>query len=408
MSKECKCCSQKSIFLKLTKGMCPQCSNEYLQLEKKFSDITTTMSNNNFDKKLITLDLNQLIVNLRKFKNCDVSLQESDCMRLLELLKSDNKLESLKIESEDLVSTVSSIDEIPNEENKKTLLFEPAEENQEEENQEDTIEATPKAINNPSINLQEIVDTVTKLVSKISVEPLDDNDLAYNILSLKDYYTKYLLNTNIKSLGGINIQDLIDNKLLYLSNKYNCDINEVFDVFNYVTVGIETSGQLLPSSEILELSSYKISYGKIIDTYKTYCKPFKSISKSAIAKTGISNDLVEDAPPIGTVLFNFYNFANGFKVITYNSSYIMNFIDHYLKLYNNLTIDNNKECLLNLYRTRYKGYHGEASKQHDITTICYDVLSNNDINEINAKKGHADTIAFASYKIFEILKYKYK
>ena len=64
----------------------------------------------------------------------------------------------------------------------------------------------------------------------------------------------------------------------------------------YAVVDIETTGGTARSHKIIEVAIVTFDGTKIVDTYATLINPKKYIPPFITSLTGISNEMVEDAP----------------------------------------------------------------------------------------------------------------
>lgn len=471
--KQCKSCSSKGFFLSLKNGLCPDCYKELQTLENTYDEIVDSIAADNFNIKEITSSLNKLIVKIRKFNTTSNSINENDCLRLLNTLSisapnvnsnlsapipfqvniSENLLDNTTNNNSLSNNNISNIDIVkannlytPNVINNNVTTTKDMV-NEKEENIEQTSEniifnnsnlnnmnllndihvtSSPskaieavledeekitfeeiKTITNPTIS-NSVYEEAAKLITSIQQSSDNLQDLAYYTLILKNTYLETLLSYHITEINNINVKDLIANTLNILAIKLKCSSNEVFSFFNYISIGIQTSGQHLPHSEILEISAQKIGYGKVIDTYHSYVNPLKTINTQTQKTTGISSDYVSNAPSIEIALKQLESFADGYKFVSYNMNFISSFINHYYSLYFGHDLITNSECLLKLYRTRYKNYYGEPTKKFDLNSVCHDILSPNEISELNNISSKSISFSTASYKVYENLKYRYK
>ncbi len=85
-----------------------------------------------------------------------------------------------------------------------------------------------------------------------------------------------------------------------------------------VVFDIETTGLNFEEDQIIELGAVKIENGNIIEKFSTFVKPTKRISFDITHLTGITNEMVEDAPPVEYVIKDFYEFTRGCVLCGHN------------------------------------------------------------------------------------------
>ena len=105
--------------------------------------------------------------------------------------------------------------------------------------------------------------------------------------------------------------------------KYNHKImSNTFVVFDIETTGLNTD-----SDQIIELGAVKIEKGNIVEKFSTFVKPTIEIPYEVTELTHITNDMVEDAPPIEVVIKDFYDFSRdcilcGHNIINFDIKFI--------------------------------------------------------------------------------------
>ena len=117
--------------------------------------------------------------------------------------------------------------------------------------------------------------------------------------------------------------------------------NSLIDIpNNYVVFDIETTGLDSEFDEIIEIGAVKIKDGIKIDTFNSLIKPEYEIDEFITELTGITNEMVENAPSIDEVLPKFMDFIKGYIIIGHNVNFDINFIYDNLEELNILPITN--------------------------------------------------------------------
>lgn len=118
--------------------------------------------------------------------------------------------------------------------------------------------------------------------------------------------------------------------------KYNQRImSHTFVVFDLETTGLNTD-----MDQIIELGAVKIEKGNIVEKFSTFVKPTVEIPFEVTRLTHITNEMVEDAPPVEAVIAKFYEFTRGCVLSGHN---VINFDIKFIKRYGllqNLVFDN--------------------------------------------------------------------
>ncbi len=95
---------------------------------------------------------------------------------------------------------------------------------------------------------------------------------------------------------------------------------------NYVVFDLETTGLEPTKDEIIEIGACKIVNGRIDETFATFVKPSRHIPKEITTITGITDEMVKDAPTINYVLPDFYKFCYNCTIVAHNTQFDMGFI----------------------------------------------------------------------------------
>ena len=95
---------------------------------------------------------------------------------------------------------------------------------------------------------------------------------------------------------------------------------------DYVVADLETTGLDPQYDQIIEIGAIRISNGQIIDKFDSLVNPGRNIPEFISNLTGITNELVMDAPPIETVLPLFLKFVQDSIVVGHNANFDINFL----------------------------------------------------------------------------------
>lgn len=103
---------------------------------------------------------------------------------------------------------------------------------------------------------------------------------------------------------------------------------------NYIVFDIETTGLNPKQDEIIEIGAVKIVNHQVVDTFSELIRPNQKISSFITQLTGITNEMVQEAKDIETVLAEFLLFINDQILIGHNVQFDLSFIrfnfEHYL------------------------------------------------------------------------------
>lgn len=106
------------------------------------------------------------------------------------------------------------------------------------------------------------------------------------------------------------------------------------DLLNdYIVFDIETTGLDSMYDEIIEIGAIKVHNNTIISTFNSLVKPQNEIDEYITKLTGITNEMVKDAPTIEEILPDFMKYIGDGILIGHNVNFDINFI--YDNLYRN-------------------------------------------------------------------------
>jgi DNA polymerase-3 subunit alpha (Gram-positive type) len=77
----------------------------------------------------------------------------------------------------------------------------------------------------------------------------------------------------------------------------------------FVIVDIETTGFYPGRDQIIEIGAVRLKDGKIIDSFQTFVRPDKEIPRNIQELTGITPNMVKDAPSPEEALQQFLSYA---------------------------------------------------------------------------------------------------
>jgi len=126
-------------------------------------------------------------------------------------------------------------------------------------------------------------------------------------------------------------------------------------VENYVVVDLETTGLDPTYDEIIEFAAIKVDNGKIVSEFQSLVKPSEPIGEFITDLTGITNEMLADAPSIADVLPRFLAFVGKDIVVAHNANFDINFIyDACLSEDSGIVFDNDFIDTMRLSRRLFK------------------------------------------------------
>jgi DNA polymerase III subunit epsilon len=108
------------------------------------------------------------------------------------------------------------------------------------------------------------------------------------------------------------------------------DLGTPLSQVTFVVLDVETTGGSPTTSSLTEVAAARYRGGELLGTYQTLVRPDEHIPPFITALTGISDAMVVDAPPIGTMLPSFLEFVGGAVVVGHNIRFDLGFLNHAL------------------------------------------------------------------------------
>ena len=102
---------------------------------------------------------------------------------------------------------------------------------------------------------------------------------------------------------------------------------------DYIIFDIETTGLDSSYDEVIEIGAIKVKNNKIVSKFNSLVKPKNEIDEYITELTGITNEMVKDAPTIEEILPDYMNYIGNDILIGHNVNFDINFI--YDNLYRN-------------------------------------------------------------------------
>jgi len=148
-----------------------------------------------------------------------------------------------------------------------------------------------------------------------------------------------------------------------LKSTVNKDKGQSIDS-TYVVFDIETTGFSSVKNKIIEIGGVKITDGKIVDHFSQFINPQCPIPYEIVKLTGITDEMVMDAPVIEEVLPTFLEFCKGSVLVAHNATFDMSFMEENARR-QNLEFDYTSLDTLGLSRMLFP-----AQAKHTLDTMC--------------------------------------
>ena len=118
----------------------------------------------------------------------------------------------------------------------------------------------------------------------------------------------------------------------YLANdeaKPFCGFEELDLTDEYVVFDLETTGLNARTCEITEIGAVRVKNGVILDSFNTFVKIRGHLSAHIVALTGITEDMLQDAPDCQEALRRFCAFCGNATLVAHNARFDLGFIHEY-------------------------------------------------------------------------------
>lgn len=95
---------------------------------------------------------------------------------------------------------------------------------------------------------------------------------------------------------------------------------------NITTLDFETTGFSAERDEIIQIGAVKYRNGQEVARFDRYVQPNRAIPYRITQLTGISDYMVQDAPPLAHSLIELYDFLKGETIVGHNVSFDLRFL----------------------------------------------------------------------------------
>lgn len=129
-------------------------------------------------------------------------------------------------------------------------------------------------------------------------------------------------NHNIKVIYGMEAYVVNDGELVAYNPQ---DI--LLKTATFVVFDLETTGLSSVYDSIIEVGAVKMKEGAVIDRFEAFINPGHPLSSFTTELTGITDDMVKDAPEEAKVLQDFWKFSQGSILVAHNASFDVGFIN---------------------------------------------------------------------------------
>ena len=160
---------------------------------------------------------------------------------------------------------------------------------------------------------------------------------------------------------------------------------------DYVVLDIETTGLSVRNCGITQIGALKYKNGEIIGRFDSFVNPEMPIPANIAEMTGITDEMVKDAPSESEAVKAFLEFSNGAMLVAHNANFDISFIRR-VAIDNDIMFANSYLDTVALSR-----YINSDIKKHTLDALAKYYK----LGEFDHHKADADTEMLA--KIFECM-----
>lgn len=96
----------------------------------------------------------------------------------------------------------------------------------------------------------------------------------------------------------------------------------------FVVFDLETTGAKAPPCRVTEIGAWKVKNGEVLDEFQTLVNPEMPIPFFITQLTGITDEMVAEAPPFADIAIDFLEFIGDSVLVAHNSGFDMRFLNH--------------------------------------------------------------------------------
>lgn len=194
-----------------------------------------------------------------------------------------------------------------------------------------------------------------------------------------------------------------------------------------VILDLETTGLSPYASNITEIAAVKVQNGKQIDSFHTLVNPQEPIPRFITRLTGITDDMVKDAPNIKDVLPKLKEFLGNYTIIAHNAGFDYKFLAHNFWKHRREELPNPKLCtaklarrihhnlpskrlgaLCEFYNVKLEGAHRAMNDTLATIEIYHNMLTQLEAHNITSEQDVKSFEAMACHRAVTILQEKKK
>ena len=156
---------------------------------------------------------------------------------------------------------------------------------------------------------------------------------------------------------------------------------------DFVVFDLETTGAKTPPCRITEIGAYRVHGGRITAEFQSLVNPQMRIPSFITALTGISDEMVKDAPLFSEVVCDFLDFIGDAVLVAHNAPFDMRFLNYEIgRIYEDYRVANPCLCTVQLSRKLLP-----QIQNHKLKTVAEHYA----VSLVNHHRAAADALATA-------------
>jgi DNA polymerase III epsilon subunit family exonuclease len=125
---------------------------------------------------------------------------------------------------------------------------------------------------------------------------------------------------------------------------------------DFVVVDVETTGAKTPPCRVTEIGAYRVHGGRIVAEFETLVNPQTGIPPFIMQLTGITDEMVKDAPTFADIAHDWLDFADEAVLVAHNSPFDVRFLNHEIaRVFPGRRMVNAHLCTVKLSRRIFPG-----------------------------------------------------
>ncbi|HLS20378.1 MAG TPA: PolC-type DNA polymerase III [Bacillota bacterium] len=165
---------------------------------------------------------------------------------------------------------------------------------------------------------------------------------------------------DLKVIYGLEA-NLVDDGVPIVYNEAELSLNDA----TYVVFDVETTGLSAVYDTIIEIAGVKLHRGEVIDKFESFANPHRPLPEIITEITGITDEMLVDAPEVDVVLHQFKEWAGDSVLVAHNATFDIGFLNQGYKQLDLETITQPVIDTLELARFLYP-----KLGNHRLNTLC--------------------------------------